>query len=53
MSFSVYILKSKVADVYYIGSTKDVHKRIEVHNSPKAGWTKRYQPWGLEYYEEF
>jgi len=46
-------LKSKVADVYYIGSTKDVHKRIEVHNSSKARWTTRYQPWILEYYEEY
>ena len=53
MSFSVYILKSTVADVYYIGSTQDVLKRIEVHNSTKAKWTKRYQPWVLEYAEEF
>ena len=53
MSFSVYILKSKVADVYYIGSTQDVLKRIEVHNSSRAKWTKRYQPWFLEYSEDY
>ncbi|NOX16946.1 MAG: GIY-YIG nuclease family protein [Chlorobi bacterium] len=53
MSFSAYILKSEKADVYYIGSTEDVLKRLEVHNSPKARWTKKYQPWVLEYHEEF
>ncbi len=53
MSFSVYILKSVVADVYYIGSTQDVLKRIEVHNSSRAKWTKRNQPWVLEYFEEY
>ena len=53
MSFSVYILKSTVASVYYIGSTQDVLKRVEVHNSLRAKWTKRYQPWVLEYCEEY
>ncbi|MCF6268569.1 MAG: GIY-YIG nuclease family protein [Melioribacteraceae bacterium] len=53
MKFSVYILKSLVADRYYIGSTENVLKRIEVHNSSRAKWTKRYQPWVLEYFEEY
>jgi len=53
MFFSVYILKSCEADVYYIGSTKDLGSRIKTHNSPKAKWTKRYLPWVLEYFEEY
>jgi len=42
-----------VADVYYIGSTQNVQERLKLHNSSKARWTKRYQPWVLEYYEEY
>ena len=53
MCFSVYILKSKVEEIYYVGSTENVLKRIEVHNSSKARWTKRYQPWELEYTEDY
>ena len=53
MNFSVYILKSELADVYYIGSTQDVQGRLKLHNSAKARWTKRHQPWILEYCEEF
>jgi putative endonuclease len=53
MNFSVYILKSELTDVYYIGSTQNVQERLNLHNSAKARWTKRHQPWVLEYYEEF
>ena len=53
MSFKVYILESKKFEKYYIGSTKDLEKRLEFHNSSRARWTKRYQPWVLKYYEEF
>jgi len=53
MSFKVYILKSQNSEKYYIGSTQDLEKRIEFHNSKRARWTKRYQPWDLKYFEEF
>jgi putative endonuclease len=53
MSFYVYILRSEIVEKYYIGSTSDLEKRIKLHNSTKARWTKKYQPWVLIYSEEF
>ena len=53
MTFSVYILRSERFDRYYIGQTNNLKLRVEIHNSPKAKWTKRYQPWVLTYIEEF
>ena len=51
MSYSVYILKSIGSARYYIGSTDDVPERLAEHNSPRAHWTKRYQPWKLVFEE--
>jgi putative endonuclease len=51
--FFVYVLKSINFDRYYIGSTGDVEKRLELHNSSHARWTKRFQPWELVYSEEY
>jgi putative endonuclease len=51
--FFVYILKSKSFGRYYIGSTENVEKRLEVHNGSHAKWTKRFQPWELVYQEGF
>jgi putative endonuclease len=53
MSFYVYILKSEIVEKFYIGSTSNLEKRIELHNSPRARWTKKYQPWVLIHSEEF
>ena len=53
MKYYVYVLESKVNQRYYVGSTEDVDKRLEFHNSPRARWTKRYQPWVLLHIEEF
>jgi len=53
MSFYVYILKSKIVEKFYIGSTSDLDKRIKLHNSPRSRWTKKYQPWVLIHSEEF
>ena len=53
MSCWVYVLKSLSTDCYYIGSTEDVGRRVEFHNSPRARWTKRHQPWELVHSEEF
>jgi len=49
MSFSVYILYSSVLDRYYIGSTQDVNRRLEEHNSVKYSdsFTRRGVPWVL------
>ncbi len=53
MAFVVYILKSKTADKYYVGSTVNLDKRISIHNSSRARWTKRYQPWVLIHSEDY
>jgi putative endonuclease len=53
MSFYVYILRSEIVEKYYIGSTSDLEKRIKLHNSPRARWTKKCQPWVLIHSEEF
>ncbi len=53
MFYYVYILKSTVEKRYYIGSTENIEERIAFHNSKRARWTKRYQPWVLVHSEEF
>jgi len=47
----VYVLKSKVAGGWYIGSTKDMRKRILRHNSGKNKSTKHGAPWKIIYCE--
>jgi len=51
--FTVYILKSTKLEKYYIGQTEDLSKRLDWHNSLRARWTKRYQPWVLVHTEKF
>ncbi|RPI71372.1 MAG: GIY-YIG nuclease family protein [Ignavibacteriales bacterium] len=53
MGYIVYILKSEITNRYYIGQTFNIEKRITLHNSPRARWTKRFQPWVLKYFEEY
>jgi len=53
MGYYVYVLESKSKDIYYVGSTSNLEKRIASHNSNKARWTKRYQPWVLRHSEKF
>ena len=47
----VYLLKSNKTDEWYIGSTKDLQKRILRHNSGKNFSTKHGIPWKLIYCE--
>jgi len=53
MSYYVYILKSAKYNKHYIGSTENLEKRINYHNSSRARYTKRYQPWVLLHFEEY
>ncbi|MBZ9572250.1 GIY-YIG nuclease family protein [Patescibacteria group bacterium] len=46
----IYVLQSNKGD-WYIGSTKDLRKRILTHNSGKNRSTKYGIPWKLIYYE--
>ena len=51
--FYTYVLYSEKFDKIYVGSTSGIEKRIASHNEGKSGYTKKYIPWKLIYYEEF
>ncbi len=51
--FYLYILKSKKDGNLYIGSTKDLEKRINQHNAGKVFSTKTRIPFELIYYEAY
>ncbi|KKQ42312.1 MAG: hypothetical protein US60_C0020G0018 [Microgenomates group bacterium GW2011_GWC1_37_8] len=52
--YYVYLLKSvRKPERIYIGSTKDLKKRLQEHNSNKSHFTKNYSPWELIYYEAY
>ena len=46
----VYVLKSKLDFEYYIGSTNDINRRFEEHNSGTVISTKPRIPFSLEAY---
>ena len=45
--FYTYILQSTKNRFIYVGSTKNVEKRLVFHNSGKVKSTKAYRPWIL------
>jgi putative endonuclease len=50
----VYCLYSPSSGRTYVGRTSNLIGRIEAHNHPSnKGFTKRYQPWEIFYFEEF
>ena len=51
--YYVYILKSKIVDEIYIGSTNNLERRLKEHNNKVEIFTKRYAPWGVYYYEAY
>ena len=51
--FFLYILYSEKLDRYYVGSTEDISKRLERHNSAKVSATKYGLPWVVKYSENF
>ena len=51
--FSVYILKSNQFDRYYIGCTKNLSNRLNLHNKGKVRSTKAYCPWEVVYFENY
>ena len=54
MSFYVYVLKSKSKKpVTYVGYTKNLSKRIKLHNSGKGAKFTRGRTWKLIYNEAF
>jgi putative endonuclease len=51
--FYVYILRSRLKDYYYIGSTEDLKKRFLEHNRGKTKSIKHLIPFELVYYEAY
>ena len=49
--FYTYVLKSKKYGELYTGSTNDLRKRLKQHNDGKSGFTKKYIPYEIIYYE--
>ena len=53
MSFYTYILFSQTANKYYIGSTSNIVRRLNEHNSRQSASTKAGVPWKLMFTKEF
>ena len=54
MSYFVYMLKSRgINPVTYVGYTKNIIKRINLHNSGKGAKFTRGRKWTLIYKENF
>jgi putative endonuclease len=53
MAYFTYIIKSKVKDRYYIGSSDNLERRLILHNQGHSISTKAYIPWELVYFETF
>ncbi len=54
MSFYVYMLKSKnKSNITYVGYTKNLSKRIKLHNSGKGAKFTRGRKWKLIYKEKY
>jgi putative endonuclease len=46
--FYVYILYSEKSDIYYVGSTDEVSRRLVEHNQlSKDSFTSKHRPWKL------
>ena len=51
--YYVYILKSKIRRLLYIGYTDNFNKRLQEHNKGESFTTKKYRPWELVYLEGY
>ena len=51
--FYVYLLYSKLLNLYYKGFTSDVNTRLEYHNSGKSPYTSKTKDWKLVYSAQF
>ena len=51
--FVVYILKSKIKEVTYVGFTNNLERRFIGHNCGKTKFTRNYKPWEIVYKELF
>ena len=55
MDYFVYMIISKINNkiISYVGYTKDLTKRIKLHNSSKGAKFTRGKKWKLIYYKKF
>ena len=54
MNYYCYILSNKNRTLLYVGSTRDLEKRIKVHKSGNgANFTRKYNVFELIYFETF
>ena len=51
--FYVYIIYSKVKDIYYKGCTQNLDQRIIAHNENKSRYTANKGPWTLVFVQKF
>ena len=51
--FRIYIIFSQSLQRYYVGSTDNVEKRLQEHNSGKSKSTRAGVPWNLVHTEWF
>jgi putative endonuclease len=51
--YYVYILRSKVNSRLYTGSTENLQRRIEEHNSGRSKATRQTRPFELLHWEEY
>jgi len=49
----VYILRSEARQRYYVGSTGNLDRRINQHNSSHKGFTSVVRPWKLIHSEVY
>ncbi|MBZ5596337.1 MAG: GIY-YIG nuclease family protein [Acidobacteriia bacterium] len=53
MKYFVYVLRSIPTGRHYIGSTADVARRLNEHNTRNGRWTSAFKPWEVAATEEF
>jgi len=51
--YCTYILFSKKLDRYYVGSTNNLERRLDEHNSGQTKSTKSGKPWELVFNKNF
>jgi putative endonuclease len=52
MKYFVYVLQNKEGR-YYVGSTKDIVRRLSEHKRGQSTYTRDKGPWRLVYKEEY
>ena len=53
--YFVYLLvsKNKIRTISYVGYTKDINKRLKLHNKSKGAKFTRGRKWKLAYYKKY